>query len=215
MAEEFGFVFQGKAVDARKFKPVYISEFRRVLATYAGTGVRSILEWGSGLTTQILAEHASRLADFELLLSIDSNAPYQEAVFAARERPAFLQTVALDLVGPQSLAPELPYSTYPLGLGRKFDLIFIDGRRRMECAFIASLLCHEKTVIVVHDYRRLRYQPILALFDVVEDGPEFRVLKPRASILAAMKEGTGAHGVERRLREGPPARTASTKQEGP
>jgi len=188
MTEEFGFVFQGKAVDARKFKPVYISEFRRVLETYAASGVRSILEWGSGLTTQMLAEHASSLAEFELLLTIDSNAPYQEAVFAARERPAFLQMAALDLVGPQSLAPELPYSTYPLGLGRKFDLIFIDGRRRMECAFIATLLCHDKTVIVVHDYRRLRYQPILALFDLVEDGREFRVLRPRPSVLAAMAE---------------------------
>lgn len=187
MTEEFGFVFQGKAVDARKFKPVYIAEFHRVLETYAA-GVRSILEWGSGLTTQMLAEYASHLPDFELLLTIDSNAPYQEAIFAARERPAFLKEVALDLVGPQSLAPELPYSTYPLGLGRKFDLIFIDGRRRMECAFIAALLCHDKTVIVVHDYRRARYQPILALFDLVEDGKEFRVLRPRPSILAAMKE---------------------------
>ena len=33
---------QGKTVDARKFKPVYISEFRRVLETYAGGGVRSV-----------------------------------------------------------------------------------------------------------------------------------------------------------------------------
>jgi hypothetical protein len=188
VTEEFSFVFQGKTVDARKFKPVYISEFRRVLETYAAAGVRSILEWGSGLTTQMLVEHASRLPDFELLLTIDANAPYQEAIFSARERPAFLKEVALDLVGPQSLAPELPYSTYPLGLGRKFDLIFIDGRRRMECAFIAALLCHEKTVVVVHDYRRLRYQPILALFDIVEDGKEFRVLRPRLSVLAAMAE---------------------------
>ena len=190
MTDELGFVFQGKAVDARKFKPVYISEFRRVLGTYAAAGVCSILEWGSGLTTQILVEHAARLPDFELLLSIDSNAAYQEAVFAARERPAFLQTAALDLIGPQSLAPELPYATYPLRLGRKFDLIFIDGRRRMECAFIAALLCHEKTVIVVHDYRRLRYQPILALFDLIEDGKEFRVLRPRLSVLKALGEGS-------------------------
>ena len=188
MTDEFGFMFQGKAVDARKFKPVYISEFRRVLETYAATGVRSILEWGSGLTTQMLAQHASQLPDFEILLTIDSNAPYQESVFAVRERPAFLQTVALDLTGPQSLAPELPYSTYPLGLGRKFDLIFIDGRRRMECAFVAALLCHDKTVIVVHDYRRLRYQPLLALFDRIEDGREFRVLRPRPSVLAAMAQ---------------------------
>ncbi len=59
----------------------------------------------------------------------------------------------------------------------------------MECAFIASLLCHDKTVVVVHDYRRLRYQPIFALFDRIEDGREFRVLRPRPSVLAAMAQG--------------------------
>ena len=188
MDEAFGFTFNGKPVTPAKFKPLYVSEFKRVLDTYAVAGVARVLEWGSGLTTQILASHASRLPGFELLLTIDSNPPYQEAIFAERERPAFLREMALDLAGPQSLAPELAYSTYPLKLGCKFDLIFIDGRRRMECAFIAALICHEKTAIVVHDYRRLRYQPILALFDLVEDGPEFRVLKPRPSVAKALGE---------------------------
>lgn len=61
----------------------------------------------------------------------------------------------------------------------------------MECAFIAMLLCHEKTIVVVHDYRRLRYQPILALFDLIEDGREFRVLKSRPSVLSAVANSAG------------------------
>jgi hypothetical protein len=188
MDQEFGFTFKGERVTAAKFKPRYASEFRRVLDTWAGEGVASILEWGSGLTTQMLAAHAARLPGFELLLTIDSNASYQEAIFADRERPAFLKEVALDLTGPQSLAPELVYSTWPLGLERSFDLIFIDGRRRMECALTAALVSHPKTTILIHDYRRRRYQPILALFDRIEDGPEFRVMRPRAALLAAFEE---------------------------
>jgi hypothetical protein len=188
MDEEFGFDFAGKRVSAAKFKPAYISEFKRVLETWCKDHVSNILEWGSGLTTQILAAHAEHLPAIQLFLSIDSNGPYQNAIFADREKHAFLTTVSPDLTGPQSLSPELAYSTYPLRYGRKFDLIFIDGRRRMECAFIAMLLCHEKTIVVVHDYRRLRYQPILALFDLIEDGREFRVLKPRLSILSAVAD---------------------------
>ena len=186
MDEEFGFDFKGGRVSAAKFRPAYIAEFQRVLATYATHSIANILEWGSGLTTQILAAHAATLPNVELFLTIDAKAAYQQAIFADRERPAFLKELALDLRGPQSLDPELPYSTYPLGLGRKFDLIFIDGRRRMECAFMAALLSHPKTIVVVHDYRRVRYQPVLALFDVIEDGEEFRVLKPRPAVLAAL-----------------------------
>jgi hypothetical protein len=192
MNEEYGFDFGGKRVSTDKFSPRYVIEFKRVLEAWCTDDTRNILEWGSGLTTQILADHAQGLPSVELFLSIDSNAPYQTAIFANRKKPAFLTTMAPDLTGPQSLAPELAYSTYPLKYGRKFDLIFIDGRRRMECAFIAMLLCHEKTTIVVHDYRRLRYQPILTLFDVIEDGREFRVLKPRPSILAAIATSAGA-----------------------
>jgi hypothetical protein len=59
----------------------------------------------------------------------------------------------------------------------------------MECAFVASVLSHAATAVVIHDYRRARYQPVLALFDVVEDGEEFRVLRVRPSVLSAMSEG--------------------------
>ena len=191
MNEEFGFTFAGKRVSADKFRPLYVSEFKRVLETWCKDDARNIIEWGSGLTTQILADHAMRLPAVDLFLSIDSNAAYQSAIFADRETPDFLTTVTPDLTGPQSHAPELAYSTYPLKYGRKFDLIFIDGRRRMECAFISMLLSHEKTIVVIHDYRRLRYQPILTLFDVIEDGPEFRVLKPRPSVLSAIADSAG------------------------
>jgi len=187
MDGEFGFTFKGTRIDGGKYGQRYINDFRRILATHA-SGAKAFLEWGSGLTSQILAAHAQSLPDVELFLTIDNKPEYQKAIFAERARPAFLETVVQDLTGPcQSRAdPELAYSTYPLGLGRKFDFIFIDGRRRMECAFIAALLCHETTTVVIHDYRRARYQPVLALFDVIEDGKEFRVMRLRPSVLASI-----------------------------
>src|SRR5215207_445590 len=84
--------------------------------------------------------------------------------------------------------PELAYSTSPLLLGEVFDFIYIGGRRRMECALTSALLAHEETIIVLHDYRRGRYQPIRALFDIVEDGVAFRVMKPRRELLPLIRE---------------------------
>lgn len=196
MEEEIGFEFGGKRVGLGKFNAPYAAEFRRILQAHVTAGARNILEWGSGLTTQMLARHAETLPGVELLLTIDNKPKYQKAIFAARARPAFLQEMALELTGPceSGRDPELAYATFPLSLGRTFDFIFIDGRRRMECAFVAALLSHERTIVAIHDYRRARYQPILALFDVIEDGPEFRVLRPRPSVLSAMGEGVARAG---------------------
>jgi hypothetical protein len=122
---------------------------------------RTYLEWGAGHTTfSILRTRESlTLDDF---FCIDDNQAYLDEV--VRQLPAWsgFHPVCLDLMGPKlnDRDPELNYSTWPLSLNRTFDFIFIDGRRRMECAFIASLLCHSETVVVLHDYRRLRYQPI-------------------------------------------------------
>jgi hypothetical protein len=191
MPEELSFEFNGRRVTARKFGPTYIAEFQRVVRTYVPAGARNILEWGSGLTTLVLSTHAQSLPDVELLLTIDNEPGYQDAIFAQHPRPEFLRMMTLDLTGPRKSGadPELAYTTFPLRFDRKFDFIFIDGRRRMECAFVASLLSHAATAVVIHDYRRARYQPLLALFDVVEDGEEFRVLRVRPSVLSAMSEG--------------------------
>ena len=44
------------------------------------------------------------------------------------------------------------YIKKPLELG-KFDLIFIDGRARIECAKICKDISHKDTLIFIHDYR--------------------------------------------------------------
>jgi len=185
--DRFGFEFSGRSVKASAFGNGYLSELCRILDTYV-EAAKSVLEWGSGLTTQVLAEYGQKKWNTDLLLTIDHNRSYQEAVFAGREKPSFLVAECLDQTGPTRSSADqgLNYSTFPINFRKTFDLVLIDGRRRMECAFIAATLCHAGTLVILHDYRRERYQPILALFDVVEDGPQFRVLRPRPAILAGL-----------------------------
>ncbi len=187
--DRYCFEFSGKTVRGAAYGHGYLSELCRILDTYVEAAAKSVLEWGSGLTTQVLAEYGQTKWNTELLLTIDNNRSYQEAVFANRAKPAFLMAKCLDQIGPTRSSADqgFNYSTFPISLKKTFDLVLIDGRRRVECAFIAATVCDAETLVILHDYRRERYQPILALFDVVEDGPQFRVLRLRPAMLAAMQ----------------------------
>lgn len=190
MNQPYGFDFNGKRTDASTYGSNYIPELCRVLETHVPATARNILEWGSGLTSQVFVEYGNKWSA-ELFVTIDENASYQSSIFATRERPTYLAEKVLTQVGPgkNQSDPQLTYTTYPLIYRKKFDLIFIDGRRRMECAFIAAIVSHPDTIIIIHDYRRSRYQAILALFEVVEDGPQFRVMRPRPAVVAALQPG--------------------------
>ena len=50
---------------------------------------------------------------------------------------------------------------------------------------MATLLSHPDTIVVLHDYRRTRYQPMKALYEVIEDGSQFRVMRLRRDISVA------------------------------
>jgi hypothetical protein len=170
----------GTELQSDRYGADYVSEFRRVLREMVVRRTGNLLEWGAGFTTRVLVEYA-RETNANLLLTIDDKPDYLNDVIAPFGPLPFLRAEAIDLTGPRlsDRDPELNYSTFPLSLNKTFDVIFIDGRRRMECAFVAALLSHEDTTVVLHDYRRTRYQHVRALFEIVEDGPQFRVMKLR------------------------------------
>ncbi|UVK52694.1 hypothetical protein DBIPINDM_006100 [Mesorhizobium sp. AR02] len=161
----------------------YLSEFQRILLQHVKPGTRAYLEWGMGHTTLAILELRDRLA-IDNLFSIDDSQPFLDQLLPQLPQWSGFHPICLDLQGSKfgDRDPELNYSTWPLSLKRKFDFIFIDGRRRMECAFMATLLCHAETIVMLHDYRRARYQPIKALYDIVEDGNQFRVMRPRKDL---------------------------------
>lgn len=178
----------GKTTSSVQYGQDYATEFKRVLATYA-SNAQTFLEWGAGYTTRMTVDHIGD-RDCGLFLTIDENANYLSEVLNEHSEVPYLQGKALSVTGPcvNDRDPEFNYATYPLSRRTKFDFIFIDGRRRMECAFMAALMVKPTSIIVIHDYRRSRYQPIKALFRIVEDGPQFRVMAPRASIFDQIDE---------------------------
>jgi hypothetical protein len=183
----------GHPRSSRVYGEDYLDELRRVLLQHVKPVTRAYLEWGAGNTTLAILQMRETLP-LDDFFSIEDNQDYLDQLVAQFPAWSGFHPVYRDLTGPKASDrdPELNYSTYPLSLGRKFDFIFIDGRRRLECAFVASLLCHPQTIVMMHDYRRARYQAATALYDIIEDGTQFRVMRRRrtlsgASLLAAAK----------------------------
>jgi predicted O-methyltransferase YrrM len=168
----------------------FLSELRRILGQYVKPVTRAYLEWGTGTSTLAILDRRDTLA-LDTFYSIDDQTEYQRDV--VRQFPAWngFHPICASRTGPMlsDRDPELNYATLPLGLASQFDFIFIDGRRRLECAFVASLLCHADSIVVLHDYRRTRYQPVRALYEIVEDGSQFRVMRARRILSATDERG--------------------------
>ena len=171
-----------------EFGADFLPELARVIEAYAISGPLLCLEWGSGLSTQLLNDLVVRRGGF--LVTLDDNPEYLAGVAGALSHRDVVEAIPADLRGrirgQEHEDRELAYSTAPLARGADFDLVLIDGRRRLECSFSALLMAHEKSLVVLHDYRRARYQAVAAFYDTLELGNQFRVMRPKPAVLAAL-----------------------------
>ena len=113
---------------------------------------QKILEWGCGTST---IEFAKTVKEVH---SIEHNEDWYDNINSKISNT----NVNLYLCEPDNEYVEgghcgtlQQFETYikkPLELG-KFDLIFIDGRARIECAKICKDISHKDTLIFIHDYR--------------------------------------------------------------
>ncbi|GMI55572.1 hypothetical protein ScalyP_jg1492 [Parmales sp. scaly parma] len=76
------------------------------------------------------------------------------------------------------------YVEVPAKWGRKFDVVIVDGRARVPCArsVVRNSLLASNGVVVVHDWERTQYKPLLDQFQLVQedtaDARHLGVLRP-------------------------------------
>lgn len=159
----------------KEIKPV--PGFMEELSSLIPDTAVDFLEWGAGCSTLFFQELARHHGG--TLLSVEHDQKYFKSIEKKLNYPG-AKIVLQDLEGPRQSQSDqgYNYATYPISKGKKYDVILIDGRRRVECAVAALLCAHKDTVILIHDYRRLRYQLVNLFYDV-EDGVQFRKLKPK------------------------------------
>ena len=181
--------FRGKRVSEDNYGRDYAEDFRYILREYAPRKTGSILEWGSGLTTLIAQSMLDEIGARQLT-SIENDKEFCDSM-AGRVSDPRVRLVLRDLTGATAGQDDVGdnYTTYPLHACETFDLVFIDGRRRLECAYVAALVGHEDTVVFMHDFRRSRYQAILGLYEIAEERRQFRIMKLRPPVYEALASG--------------------------
>lgn len=122
------------------------------------TPPRSILEWGPGRSTLMLAESLPGTDIF----SIEHNPQWHERIVTLSNTHPSLTPIH----EPLTLQPGRSgkYVTVPLYLDRKFDLIFIDGRMRTDCIAIARQVLKDNGVVLVHDANRATYHQAFCFY---------------------------------------------------
>lgn len=113
-----------------------------------------MLEWGPGYSTELMLAHGEAGSR---LVSIEHDPRWVAEVRAKvgdREGWELRQVPCTDR--------NSSYATCALDLGLQFDLIFIDGRRRVECLLVALQVIRSGGLILLHDFCRLNYQRLVA-----------------------------------------------------
>lgn len=129
---------------------------------------KSVLEWGPGRSTTIIQEECPNAE----ITSIENQICFVKK--AVIEHPTVNIVYApIPQYGPSD------YSCWPLLFekGKKYDLIFVDGRQRVSCLLTAREVLNKDGVVLLHDAQRLHYKHGIKLFDKVDDDGDTIALK--------------------------------------
>jgi len=121
--------------------------FRETLVkVLAITNPKAVFEYGPGESTKIIATYPS----VEIVDSVEHDMAWFE-----KHRWTMPDNVVI--------THQPIMEAYPDSLGRlsKYDLIFVDGRERETCLFVAKVRLNDGGVVILHDAERPAYQDII------------------------------------------------------
>jgi predicted O-methyltransferase YrrM len=126
---------------------------------------RTILEWGSGESTLLLAG----LCPQAQILSIEHDRSWHGCTWSQTRSLPHVEVVHVPHM--LSYGGSAGYVTYPLRrllLTKRslsnYNLILVDGRSRCDCLVVASLLLTRPGIVVLHDAHRKNYHEGLRAF---------------------------------------------------
>lgn len=107
---------------------------------------KTVFEYGPGTSTSIMAIYPS----MELIDSVEHNlAWYNKYKWEMPENVQLIYQPNMELY------PEVP------GRREKYDLIFVDGREREKCLYVAKARLNDGGVVILHDAERQNYQEMI------------------------------------------------------
>jgi len=145
--------------------PKEIMTMKSILSSYGRH--LDVLEWGSGGSTVYFTQFLKNKGISYTWTSIEYNKVWYERI-SDRVKDDKNISLALFDVGNTELkqrnAPMDEYVAYPATLEKKYDVIFVDGRKRRRCLLEATALLKPSGVVLLHDARRTYYHSAFSAY---------------------------------------------------
>lgn len=153
----------------------------------------NILEWGSGNSTIFFSKFLKEENIPFKWIAIENFLPWYEKVLKMIELENLSNNVECILLSPtnesnkniQETLNLEDYINYPLKLDLKFNLIFVDGRKRKECLEIASKSLAPQGLVLLHDAEREWFHPSFKFF---KDGGKFVISNPSSAAYGGIQK---------------------------
>jgi predicted O-methyltransferase YrrM len=128
---------------------------------------KRILEWGMGESTKIMHQ-----------VCLDAE------IYTVEHNPEFVNEYRYlsglsDKIHLYYCPIDKGYTSFPLIIGGKFDLVFVDGldTTRPECLNVAFDVLSEVAVVILHDSERLEYRQAIGRYNILEENDGTVVLQ--------------------------------------
>lgn len=162
----------------------YDNALRSLLEPLITHETKTIVEYGSGASTRMLcdiidAKLPQEARESLVLLSIDHTQDWQRQISQALPWKNYLHLRHHELAGRCRSSEDqgVNYTTAPEQLKRPLDLVYVDGRNRMQCVLFSSLLLSPGGTIILDDARRERYHYARHYFQEVTFHGRFTVFR--------------------------------------
>lgn len=118
----------------------------------------SILEWGSGGSTKFFTNFLNHHKISYSWVSIEYNKKWYEKVskWDMKNVKIYLFDCKNNNLKQKDTNMD-DYINFPLSLKEKFDVIFVDGRKRRRCLINSTKILAQNGVVVLHDAHRKYY----------------------------------------------------------
>jgi hypothetical protein len=131
------------------------------------------LEWGSGWSTlefsKYVKEYYSIEHDAEWYERVRAQALENTKIYYAPPQTEDFKWEPVYRSGSEEIFKDyIKYPEFLVSLGKKFDIVFIDGRARLFCALKTLNWLNDKAIVFIHDFDRLRYWDVLKNYRIID-----------------------------------------------
>lgn len=119
-----------------------------------------VLEWGVGGSTVYFTQLLRKQGISYTWTGIEYNREWYARIIELLKNDPHVHLVLFDVGNTANKQRDVPmdeYVAYPATLGKKFDVIVVDGRKRRRCLLEAAKLLKPGGVVLLHDARRSHY----------------------------------------------------------